>query len=547
MITELTGAPHPGDVRIVVFTANLSYAARAGIAAIDQDVTGASWLVVVQARPLTVTRLLRNQISNLRANGWRWIPYQARDLLRHIAARKRISLDANTSGSYSAAEPLAGRGNVRIEYVDDLHGNNSLSMVAAFRPRLGLSLAAPILREPLYSLPSLGTLNLHKGRLPEYRGMPPAFWELWNDEREVGCTVHWVEKGLDTGDIVVSTSIERQSFSDLRGLQLRLETVGIRLMRDATVGVLEGKLRGSRQRPGGKTFRKPTLRQIEMLDKRLLGMLERRLRSGSAGPVSRTRYVVKQRAYDAANVIWKSGLRRLAAPRIKVLLYHRVTDEVRDNLTVGIGQFDRQMAFLNRRCCVLSIEQVVSNSRIPRSALPLVCVTFDDGYMDNYEHAMPILLRNRIPAAFFVSTGIVGSATPFPHDVRRGKARPPVMSWSQVRELHENGFTIGSHSVTHIDCAAESERVVRDELEESKRELEDRLGIREVIFAYPYGGRANMTAERVQMVRQAGYKACLSAYGGTNVGIVDQFNVLRGGIHWEMSKAAFEFQCLGIR
>jgi hypothetical protein len=91
------------------------------------------------------------------------------------------------------------------------------------------------------------------------------------------------------------------------------------------------------------------------------------------------------------------GLGSSLAPRITVLMYHRVTDTVRDNLTVGIEQFERQMALLARFCDVMTIEQVLSTTAVPRSKRPLVAVTFDDGYLDNYLHAAPILRRPRHP------------------------------------------------------------------------------------------------------------------------------------------------------
>jgi peptidoglycan/xylan/chitin deacetylase (PgdA/CDA1 family) len=112
--------------------------------------------------------------------------------------------------------------------------------------------------------------------------------------------------------------------------------------------------------------------------------------------------------------------------------------------------------------------------------------------------------------------------------------------------LRDSGFTIGSHSVTHIDCAAEPEERVRSELAESRDRLADELGIRDPIFGYPYGGRQHMTPQRLELVRQAGYSACLSAYGGSNVARVDRFNVLRRGIHWKFSDRAFLFECLGL-
>jgi peptidoglycan/xylan/chitin deacetylase (PgdA/CDA1 family) len=120
------------------------------------------------------------------------------------------------------------------------------------------------------------------------------------------------------------------------------------------------------------------------------------------------------------------------------------------------------------------------------------------------------------------------------------------MTWEHVRELHEAGFTIGSHSVNHIDCGSEPEPVVRQELAQSFFDLRQRLGLETIYFAYPYGGREHMTRERLVLVKEAGYAACLSAYGGVNRRSVDRFSVLRSAIHWEMSDRAFRFKCLGI-
>jgi peptidoglycan/xylan/chitin deacetylase (PgdA/CDA1 family) len=524
--------------RIVVFTGDLSHSVRAGIVAIDGAIDGVSWLIVVHSPIKQATIVLRNQIRNLRTHGWRWVPYQATDVIRRFSVAVDEHPSPGTPGCDASDFGFAMRANVRIERVPDIHSESATSMIRAFQPDLGLSLAAPILREKLFSIPVLGTYNLHKGKVPDYRGMPAAFWELWNDEVEVGCTVHRVDSGLDTGDVIASTAVVRQEYSDLRGLQLSLDSAGIRLMRDAVSRLLQGDVVASPQARGGKTYRKPTLRQV--------AILTRRIRERAARRTAPKRRFYKECAYQASTMSWHLGARHIARPRVKVLLYHRVTDEVRDNLTVGIAQFDRQMAFLRSHCRVLSIEEVIRYDVIPKSDRPLVCVTFDDGYLDNVQNAMPILARHCIPAAFFVSTGIVGTERSFPHDIARGNSRPAAMSWNDVSELHRNGFTVGSHSVSHIDCAAEPEDVVAAELRQSMDALRTRLGLSEVLFAYPYGGKANMTAERLRLVERVGYKACLSAYGGTNVGRIDPYNVVRGGIHWEMSDRSFRFQCLGL-
>jgi peptidoglycan/xylan/chitin deacetylase (PgdA/CDA1 family) len=121
------------------------------------------------------------------------------------------------------------------------------------------------------------------------------------------------------------------------------------------------------------------------------------------------------------------------------------------------------------------------------------------------------------------------------------------MNWAQLRKMREWGFTIGSHSVSHIDCAAEAEEAVRAELKQSKEDLQSNLGLDEVLFAYPYGGRGNMTPNRLDLVKEAGYAGCLSAYGGINVGQVDRFNVLRRGIHWEFADNAFLLECMALK
>lgn len=474
---------------------------------------------------------------NLRRNGWRWIPYQASDAGRRILARRQPRSKASPWQKDWAA--FLARPEVTVMEVDDMSAASALGQVEAFKPDLGLSLAAPILKRSLFSIPRFGTVNLHKGSVPQYRGMPPAFWELWNEESSIGCTVHWVDDRLDTGDIVKQSTVVRDRYSTLRGLQLQLDELGVRLVDDAVHEILAGRSNSVAQPPGGKTYRKPTLAQAAALKDRL----------DAIGPPGQS--ALRRTARDSAAVfVWgasRAGLWRCVQPRITVILYHRVTDDARDNLSVGIEQFDRQMALLRERCEVLSLPQVLACRAIPRSARPLVAVTFDDGYLDNYVHAAPILLRQGVPAAFFVSTGLIGTERRFPHDVKRGNPPIPMMSWDQLRQMRGQGLTIGSHSVNHIDCAAEPKETVVAELRESLDQLRQRLDVAEPVFAYPYGGRNHMTAERLQCVRDAGYVGCLSAYGGSNIGTVDPYNVVRRGIHWEFTDKAFLFECLGLR
>ncbi|MCW5632296.1 MAG: polysaccharide deacetylase family protein [Rubrivivax sp.] len=530
--------------RLVVFTGDPSYSVRKGIIDIDEALPGLAWLVLWHRPRKSIGQLLKNQRTNLRRNGWRWVPYQAGNLLRRLLPSPSPgATSARAPGREYTLQALRARPNLRVVEVDDVHGPAAQDELKRFAPQLGLSLAAPILRASTFAAPARGTLNLHKGKVPEYRGMPPAFWEMWNHESSVGCTVHWVDERLDTGRVMAEATLAVAPASSVRGLQLQLDEVGSALMLQAVRDALAGSAEGNEQPPyTGKAHRKPTLAQVDKLARR-----ERASEAAlvaNAGGVPAWQRTLRHHLHGGMRLGARlSG--SLRAPRVTVLLYHRVSDDVRDNLTVGIAQFDRQMQLLREHCDVLAIEEVLAMREVPASRRPLVAVTFDDGYRDNYDHAVPLLRRHGVPAAFFVSTGIVASDGRFPHDVKRGNPWVPVMDWEQMRRMRRWGFTLGSHTVSHIDMVASPAELVRDELVRSRDDLKRELDVREPILAYPYGGRQHMNAERLQWVREAGYVGCLSAYGGTNLRTVDRFNVLRRGIHWEFSDRAFLVQTLG--
>jgi folate-dependent phosphoribosylglycinamide formyltransferase PurN len=91
---------------------------------------------------------------------------------------------------------------VHLHYAD-LHAPKCLAHLRSLRPDLGLVFACYLLRRTLFAIPRLGTLNLHLGRPPEFRGSSPGFYELLSGVPEVGVTVHRVDDGLDSGPIVL--------------------------------------------------------------------------------------------------------------------------------------------------------------------------------------------------------------------------------------------------------------------------------------------------------------------------------------------------------
>ena len=116
----------------------------------------------------------------------------------------------------------------RIHFVRDIHAPEVLEKVQALAPDLGLIYGSPILKPALFEIPKLGTLGIHHGKVPEYRGNKTTFWAMYNGEKAVGVTIQKVNQGLDTGSIVKAGELNASGrryqtvFRDLEALGLDL-------------------------------------------------------------------------------------------------------------------------------------------------------------------------------------------------------------------------------------------------------------------------------------------------------------------------------------
>lgn len=127
-------------------------------------------------------------------------------------------------------------------------------------------------------------------------------------------------------------------------------------------------------------------------------------------------------------------------------------------------------------------------------------ITFDDGWRDNYEHALPVLRRMGCTATFFPTTD----------HVHRGADDPAKMTVSQLRELVEAGMTVGGHTRTHPDLTRIPAAQAREEIEGCKADLERLIGRPVDLFAYAAGAFDRSIAE---MTRAAGFQAACTVLG----------------------------------
>jgi len=197
-----------------------------------------------------------------------------------------------------------------------------------------------------------------------------------------------------------------------------------------------------------------------------------------------------------------------------VVAFHRVHPEPdATGLTIGVEPFKHFCRFFAEHFRVVELAELVS--RLERN-LPVgrhLAITFDDGYRDNYEYAAPILRSLALPATFFVVSRWIGSEVVPWWDSAHG-VRHPWMSWTQLSQLRDLGFTIGAHTQTHVDLgrvgAVEAEQQVRG----ARTELERQLGTPVDLFAYPFGGPRNMAEANREVIKRHGFRCCCSCYGG---------------------------------
>jgi peptidoglycan/xylan/chitin deacetylase (PgdA/CDA1 family) len=295
--------------------------------------------------------------------------------------------------------------------------------------------------------------------------------------------------------------------------------------------------------------------------------------------------------------------------KITVLMYHRILEDAEcadypfPSLVMPRSLFEAQLDYLSERTHVLPVADALRRARErPRGWRPLVCMTFDDGYVDNFEIAAPVLEARGLRGTFFITAGAVQARKPLWYDraasawalfgseetrellsdggdtevpsfetreswiewlklvsgdrretsiaVLEAKADNdtspcPLMTADQVRQLSESGHEIGSHTLWHpiLTTMAEDER--RHEIEGARKLLRQWTKREVTGFCYPNG---DFDSEVVRQLREAGHSYACTTQPGRNHEGTDPFQLRRIDVTCDrVSSVDGRFDPLGFR
>ena len=190
---------------------------------------------------------------------------------------------------------------------------------------------------------------------------------------------------------------------------------------------------------------------------------------------------------------------------VVVLLYHRLGDDGSE-IELSAAAFERHLTRLAERDRPRSLEQALGGDGG-------VVVTFDDGTVDFHSHALPLLVRYKVPALLYLATGGVGTSA------------QDSLTWEHLAEAVATGLvTVGSHTHGHTDLSSATEEEAEDEMRRSQGLIEERLGVECRHFAYPWGIGSS---EADRAARRLFATAALDGWRVNRAGAVDPYRLAR--------------------
>lgn len=327
--------------------------------------------------------------------------------------------------------------------------------------------------------------------------------------------------------------------------------------------------------------------------------------------------LARKRELLARGLLWSGASFLLSQLPVRnsllVLNYHRIGNADEDLFDPNVfsataEQFNDQITYLERHLSLVTLEEAlafIDGKIIEKARCCRVLITFDDGYLDNYKIAFPILRSHEIQGVFFLVTSMVGScqvpwwdhiaylmktarkrrfSLSFPAKIdvdidkwglpeslsavlrsykQSGNSDPArfirelegesegdvppktqrrFLNWDEAREMKKAGMAIGCHTHSHLALSLKEPERQYEELSLSRAILKEQLGVEASVLAYPLGHKGSYTEQTAGIAKELGYRAAFSHHGGTNLqGATSSFDVKRNKVLGQ-SSARFQVQ-----
>jgi len=274
--------------------------------------------------------------------------------------------------------------------------------------------------------------------------------------------------------------------------------------------------------------------------------------------------------YIAKNLYYYLGAPKLlfwlmqrGGSKLLIFTYHKISPSSSNNEYLGVPEdiFEQQIKFIKKNFKPVSMSEGLRLLEQGDSNEIYANINLDDGYMDNYLHAYPILKKYNIPATIFLTTDYIGKEHVFwwdrvfnalPHKSQdqtdnvnsvlidkneeeresliyelekehsvKQRPRPNLMlGWDEIKEMQNGLISFGAHTKTHRNlCLLKDEEVLR-EMIDSKNIIEKELGQKIKEFAYPFG---RLDERVVRLAKEAGFEYARTTSGGFNTKDTDRF------------------------
>ena len=226
---------------------------------------------VVERHGACIQAIVKVRVDRRRSAWKRFLSVVRRAGLRY-ALLKSLLLGSirikQALGLYPSICSLCRKYRVRRLVLGSLKAQETVEAVKRLEPDVVLSvLFEKIFPLEILQIPSQAALNLHPAPLPRYAGIAPTFWVLSRGERETGVTLHYMDEGIDTGEIYLQKRVEIGNRDSVHSLYVRCCTAGSDLLSEAIEMMLKDRWDRTPQQEGGTYFSAPTQDAYRLLRK----------------------------------------------------------------------------------------------------------------------------------------------------------------------------------------------------------------------------------------------------------------------------------------